>query len=410
MSGLINEKEMYLIIYMNRVFSVLTGGIKMISSDRTGRYVEQMDGYKAFIPSPLPPIPEITIDQEIWSLLSEADRVLGRFDGLIEALPNLDLFVFMYIRKEAIFSNQIAGNQVSLMDVLKFESGILEPDNPQGAAQVINYISAINYGLERLKDVPVSLRLIQDIHRVLMQDRQGAAQEPGEFRRTPKRIESEDFFAPDAAYVPPPPYEMMQALDNLERFLQDSTPIPSLIKIALVHAQFETIHPFLDGNGRTGRLLITFLLDQKHILKYPLLYLSYYFKKYRSEYYDRLQYVRDHGDWEGWLKFFLRGVCEVAQRADSTVRNITHLKKQHHQLLLSEMGRRSENAIALLESLDLKPIFTMEHVESITHLSYPNANILVKTLCDIDIIQEITGNKRNRAFSYAPYLDAFKDL
>jgi Fic family protein len=202
---------------------------------------------------------------------------------------------------------------------------------------------------------------------------------------------------------------MAQALDNLEKFLHDSTPIPALIRVGLAHAQFETIHPFLDGNGRTGRLLITFLLCEQNILKRPLLYISHYFKKYRTEYYDRLQAVRDSGSWEGWLKFFLRGVYEVAQEASATARQIVNIKEEHRQLVLNKMGRRSGNAIALLESLYFRPIFTIEHVESVTELSYPNANTLVRDMCDIGLLQEITGQKRNRAFSYAPFLDVFRD-
>jgi Fic family protein len=381
----------------------------MVSAARAGRYVEQIEGYNAFIPNPLPPLPEIIMDQEMWNLLSQADRALGRLDGSTDALPNPDLFVFMYVRKEAVLSSQIEGTQASLIDVLEFESQALEPDNPQDAAEVVNYIAAINYGLERLNTLPVSLRLIREIHNKLMQGVRGAERDPGEFRRTQNWIGSGGCSLAQATYVPPPPHEMLQALDNLEKFLHDATPIPALIRIGLAHAQFETIHPFLDGNGRTGRLLITFLLCEQNILKRPLLYISHYFKKYRAEYYDRLQAVRDTGNWEGWLKFFLRGVYEVAQEASATARKIVNMKEEHRQLVLNEMGRRSGNAIALLESLYFRPIFTVEHVQAITELSYPNANTLVKDLCDIGLLAEITGQKRNRAFSYAPFLDVFRD-
>ncbi len=381
----------------------------MVSAARAGRYVGQIAGYKAFIPNPLPPLPEIIMDQEMWNLLSQADRALGRLDGSTDALPNPDLFVFMYVRKEAVLSSQIEGTQASLIDVLEFESQTLEPDNPQEVAEVVNYIAAVNYGLERLKDLPVSLRLIREIHQKLMQGVRGAERDPGEFRRTQNWIGAGGCSLAEATYVPPPPHEMIQSLDNLEKFLHDSTPIPALIRIGLAHAQFETIHPFLDGNGRTGRLLITFLLCEQNILKRPLLYISHYFKKYRAEYYDRLQAVRDSGNWEGWLKFFLRGVYEVAQEASATARKIVNMKEEHRQLVLDEMGRRSGKAIALLESLYFKPIFTVEHVQAITELSYPNANSLVKELCNIGLLEEITGQKRNRAFSYAPYLDVFRD-
>ncbi|MBW4419850.1 MAG: Fic family protein [Myxacorys californica WJT36-NPBG1] len=380
----------------------------MVSAARAGRYVEQIEGYKAFIPNPLPPVPEVIMDQEMWSLLSKADRALGRLDGSTDALPNPDLFVFMYVRKEAVLSSQIEGTQASLIDVLEFESQALEPDNPQDAAEVVNYIAAINYGLERLKNLPVSLRLVREIHNELMQGVRGAERDPGEFRRSQNWIGSGGCSLAEASYVPPPPHDMIQALDNLEKFLHDPAPIPALIKVGLAHAQFETIHPFLDGNGRTGRLLITFLLCEQNILKRPLLYISYYFKKYRTEYYDRLQSVRDSGNWEGWLKFFLRGVNEVAQEASTTARNIVNMKEQHRQLVLNKMGRRSGNAIALLETLYSKPIFTVEFVQTTTELSYPNANSLVRDLCDIGLLEEITGQKRNRAFSYAPYLDVFQ--
>jgi len=381
----------------------------MVSAPGTGKYVEQMTGYKAFIPNPLPPVPEIMMDQEMWNLLSQADRALGRLDGATDALPNPDLFVFMYVRKEAVLSSQIEGTQASLIDILEFESRALEPDNPQEVAEVVNYVAAINYGLERLKNLPVSLRLIREIHKELMQGVRGAERNPGEFRHTQNWIGAGRCSLAEATYVPPPPYEMLQSLDNLEKFLHSPQPMPTLIKIGLAHAQFETIHPFLDGNGRTGRLLITFLLCEQNILQRPLLYISYYFKKNRAEYYDHLQAVRDSGNWEGWLKFFLCGVYEVAQEAAATARKIVNLKEEHRQLVLNKMGRRSGNAIALLESLYFKPIFTVEHAEAITNLSYPNANSLIKNLSDLGLLQEITGQKRNRAFSYAPYLAVFGD-
>jgi Fic family protein len=381
----------------------------MVSAFRTGQYIEQLEGYKAFIPGPLPPVPEIVMDQEMWNLLSQADRALGRLDGATDALPNPDLFVFMYVRKEAVLSSQIEGTQASLIDVLEFESKALEPDNPQEVAEVVNYIGAINYGLERLKNLPVSLRLIREIHQELMQGVRGAERNPGEFRRSQNWIGAGGCSLAEASYVPPPPHQMLQSLDNLEKFLHNPQPMPTLIKVGLAHAQFETIHPFLDGNGRTGRLLITFLLCEQNILQRPLLYISYYFKKYRAEYYDRLQAVRDSGNWEGWLKFFLRGVYEVAQEAAATARKIVNLKEEHRQLVLDRMGRRSGNAIALLESLYFRPIFTVEHAEAITNLSYPNANTLIKDLSEIGLLQEITGQKRNRAFSYEPYLAVFQD-
>lgn len=390
--------------------SLVNGIDNMIDTDRAGRYVEQLTGYKAFIPSPLPPIPKLCIDDEMLELLSQADRALGRLDGSTDALPNPDLFVFMYVRKEAVLSSQIEGTQASLIDVLEFESRTVEPDNPQDVTEVVNYIAAINHGLKRLKDFPLSLRLIREIHKELLREGRGSEKGPGEFRHSQNWIGEGRCSLKEATYIPPPPHEMQEALNNFEKFLHDPAPMPALIKIGLAHAQFETIHPFEDGNGRTGRLLITFLLCEKNILKRPLLYISYYFKKYRLQYYDYLQSVRNNGDWESWLKFFLKGVYEVAQEASTVARQIVKLKEEHCQIVMDKMGnRKAGNAIALLEKLYNKPIFNIEIAQEITHLSYTNANNLVKELCTIKIVVEITGNKRNRTFAYDQYLSLFKD-
>jgi Fic family protein len=213
----------------------------------------------------------------------------------------------------------------------------------------------------------------------------------------------------DALFVPPPPHEMQGALDNMEKFLYDKTPMPMLIKVGLIHAQFETIHPFLDGNGRVGRLLITFLLCERGILKRPLLYLSYFFKRYRAEYYDLLQAIRDRGDWEGWLKFFLRGVYEVAQEATETARKIVNLREEHRRIIHQHFGQRTGRALSLLETLFLMPIISVHSVVQITNLTFGNANKLVDQFCKLDLLSEITGQKRNRLFSYNPYLALFKD-
>ncbi|MUG96881.1 Fic family protein [Scytonema sp. UIC 10036] len=379
-------------------------------TNRAGRYIEQLSGYKAFIPNPLPPVPKIDVDDEMLQLLSMADRALGRLDGSTDALPNPDLFVFMYVRKEAVLSSQIEGTQASLIDILEFESHTVEPDNPQDVTEVANYISAINYGLKRLESLPVSLRLIREIHKELMKSGRGSEKEPGEFRRSQNWIGPGGCSLKEATYVPPPPHEMADSLNNLEKFLHDSSPMADLIKIGLAHAQFETIHPFQDGNGRAGRLLITFLLCEKRILKRPLLYISYYFKKFRLEYYDRLQSIRDNGDWEGWLKFFFKGVYEVAQEASTVARQIINLKETHSQIVREHMGnRKSGSALTLLEKLYFKPIFNVDSAAEITQLSYPNANKLIKELCDMGLLKEITGNKRNRSFVYSPYLSIFND-
>lgn len=376
---------------------------------RAGLYAKQPTGYKAFLPNPLPPEPPVQMDEELWALLSQADRALGRLDGSTEVLPNPDLFVFMYVRKEAVLSSQIEGTQASLIDVLEFEAQTLEPDRPQDVGEVINYVDAMNYGLERLEDLPVSLRLIREIHRRLLSGVRGEARNPGEFRETQNWIGPPGCTLQTATFVPPPVPEMRQALGNLETFLHDETPMPVLLRVGLAHAQFETIHPFLDGNGRIGRLLTTFLLVEKGILKRPLLYLSYYFKKNRSEYYDRLQAVRDRGDWEGWLKFFLRGVHSVAQKATAVARQIVNVRESHREVVTKRLGRGAGRALALLETLYDRPVVSVNRVTEVTGLTFANANTLVKQLSDLGLLSEITGRRRNRVFVYRPYLDLFED-
>jgi Fic family protein len=244
--------------------------------------------------------------------LSRADRALGRLDGATETLPNPDLFVFMYVRKEAVLSSQIEGTQASLLDVLEVEAQ-LTTYNPFDVEEVINYVGAMNHGLTRLATLPVSLRLIREVHARLLAGVRGSQSNPGEFRRVQNHIGPPGCSLEQARFVPPPPNQLHECLADLERFIHAEDEIPVLIRVGLIHAQFETIHPFLDGNGRVGRLLITLLLCDREILRRPLLYISYYFKRNRTEYYDRLQRVRDYRDWEGWITFFLRGVFEVAQ-------------------------------------------------------------------------------------------------
>jgi Fic family protein len=383
--------------------------IQANQSTRAGRYERQMTGYNAFIPKGLPPDPPVAMDEEMWAGLSRADLALGRLDGSTETLPNPDLFVFMYVRKEAVLSSQIEGTQASLMDVLEFEARTLEPGRPQDVAEVVNYVAAMNHGLDRLKDFPVSLRLIREIHERLMSGVRGSQRAPGEFRQSQNWVGPQGSTLANATYVPPPPHEMKRALDELERFLHDQTPMPVLIKVGMAHAQFETIHPFLDGNGRVGRLLITFLLCENKILKRPLLYLSHYFKRNRAEYYDRLQAIRERGSWEAWLKFFLRGVSEVADEAAATARRIVTLREEHRNLVTVRLGRGTARALKLLESFYFRPIVSVHSIATDTGLSYANANTLVKQFVEIGLLKETTGQKRHRRFAYDPYLTLFAD-
>lgn len=382
-------------------------GNKNNVAGRAGRYILQPTGYRAFIPAPLPPTPSLQMDQEIWTLLSNADRALGRLDGATEILPNPDLFVIMYVRKEAVLSSQIEGTQASLIDVLEFEVQALEATNSLDVQEVINYQEAMKYGLSRLSKLPLSLRLIREIHARLMQGVRGSDKLPGEFRRSQNWIGPAGSSIANAPFIPPPPAEMDEALGHWERFLHSEDPIPFLLKVGLVHAQFETIHPFLDGNGRIGRLLITFLMCEKQVVKRPLLYLSYFFNRNRTEYYDRLQATRDKGDWEGWLRFFLTGVAEVAQEATETARKIVALREQHRDLVLNKLGRNTAKGLELLEGLYFQPVVTVSVFSTSSGLSFANANNLISTFAELGILEETTGQRRNRVFRYSSYLNLF---
>ncbi len=376
---------------------------------RAGRYIRQPSGYRAFLPASLPPDPPVVLDGGLHTLLSDADRALGRLDGSIQTLPNPDLFVAMYVRKEAVLSSQIEGPQSSLQDVLKAEARILSPEAPADVDEIFNYIHAMRHGLERLSTLPVSVRLIREIHAHLLRGGRGHKLTPGELRSTQNWIGPQGCTLREASFVPPPPHELPRLLGDLENYLHQNQQLPVLIAIGLAHAQFETIHPFLDGNGRVGRLLITFLLCEKAILSRPVLYLSWYFKAHRQDYYDRLQAVRDQGDWEGWLAFFLRGVFVVSQQASETVRRILLLREQHRQAITDLVGASAANGHRTLEHLYEQPIATVKQVQEWIGTSYPAANNLVNRLVDLGILYEMTGHKRNRRFLYRHYLDLFHE-
>jgi Fic family protein len=377
--------------------------------DRAGSYRAQPTGYRAFIPSPLPPVPPLRTEGDLQSLLSDADRALGRLDGSVQTLPNPDLFVFMYVRKEAVLSSQIEGTQSSLQDLLAAEADVLDKNAPRDVDEVVNYVRAMNHGLARLPDLPVSVRLIREIHQRLVQGVRGGRLTPGDLRRTQNWIGPPGSTLAQATFVPPPPDAVPQALGDLERFLHADDDLPLLIKIGLAHAQFETIHPFLDGNGRVGRLLITFLLTERNALRKPVLYLSHYLKRHRSAYYDHLQAVRDRGDWEGWLRFFLQGVKEVSEEAVETAGRILAMRERHRGAITDELGRAAGNGHKVLESLFDRPIVSVQDVRSRTRTTYPAANNLVRRFVELGILVEITGNVRNRRFRYDPYVKLFTE-
>ena len=374
---------------------------------RAGRYITQPTGYRAFIPSALPPIPPIQVEGELQSLLSQADRALGRLDGSILTLPNPDLFVFMYVRKEAVLSSQIEGTQSSLQDLLAAEARILSPDRPKDVDEVVNYVTAMNYGLDRLRELPLSVRLIKEIHERLLQGVRGARLAPGELRRSQNWIGPGGCTLNEATFVPPPPHEVPGALGALENFLHSANNLPQLIQIGITHAQFETIHPFLDGNGRMGRLLITFLLCQQGILLKPVLYLSHFFKQHRAQYYEHLQAIRDQGHWEQWLAFFLGGIISVSHEATETARRILTLRENHRAAVTTHLGRAAGNGHRVLESLYKRPIVSVAEIQALTGTTFTAANSLVSRLANLDILQEATGYKRNRVFRYQPYIAIF---
>ena len=379
--------------------------------DRSGQYIKQLQGYKAFIPEPLPPKnPELSIDDELQDYLSGADISLGRLDGSIQMLPNPDLFIEMYVKKEAVISSQIEGTQSSLSQLLKKESEVNDPDTPSDVYEVSNYVKAMHRGLELLNDLPVSVRLVKEIHKELLRDVRGQEKNPGELRKSQNWIGSEGRDIRHATFVPPPEHEMVKALSDWEKFLHQNDHIPVLVKIGMAHAQFETIHPFLDGNGRVGRLLITLLLCEWDKLQEPVLYLSHFFKQHRQEYYELLQNVRDLGDWESWIKFFVRGVSEVSGQATDTSREIVSLREKHRGLIVEEFGNVAGNGLKVLERLFLKPYITVKQIESLTGVTFSAANNLMGKFENVGVLTEITGQKRNRQYEYSDYLNLFSAI
>ncbi len=370
-------------------------------SNRAGFFMKQPSGYVAFIPNPLPPEPPIFVDDEMFKLLSDADRKLGRLDGITQILPNPDLFVAMYVQKEAVLSSQIEGTQASLIDVLGQEDG--NHEKKEHIDEVVNYVHAMKYGLERLSTLPLCLRLLKEIHSKLLKDGRGSSKNPGEFRSTQNWIGPAGCDLLNATFVPPPVPEMHEALGQLEKFLHSDDNIPSLIKIGLIHAQFETIHPFLDGNGRVGRLLITFWLCQQEILSQPLLYLSYYFKQNRLEYYDRLMAVRTKGDWEGWLKFFLKGIAQVSDESINSAKEIIKLRDQYTKIVHQ---KKKTSYQKLLDILFEHPILTTTKASELLDITYPTANSIINDFCHWGILKpRDPSKKRNQNYVFHRYIE-----
>ena len=371
---------------------------------RSGRYIRQPTGYSAFIPAELPPHPPIDLAR-LTPVLSAADQEIGRLDGVTRTLPNPDLYVAMYVRREAVLSSQIEGTQSSLDDVLSYQLDAATPGIPRDVGEVVNHIAAMNHGLARLARLPMSLRLIREIHGVLMRGVRGSERTPGEFRTSQNWIGQAGATLDEAAFVPPPPHEVPRLMGNLESLLHDPAGLPRLVHAGVAHAQFETIHPFLDGNGRVGRLLITFLLVHRGVLERPLLYLSQYLRRDRSEYYEQLMAVRE-GNWEGWLEFFLRGVEQTSIEATRTAAGILRLREHHRNVVGARLGA---TGLRLLDALFEQPLVNVPWVRQRLDVSYPTANKLVGAFEGLGVLREVTGHRRNRVFRYEPYVALFEE-
>ena len=374
-------------------------------SQRLGRYIVKTYGeesVRAFVPPPLPPSPPVRLEK-LQLLLGEADQSLGRLDGLASVLPNLSLFIYGYIRKEAVLSSQIEGTQSSLSDLLLFENNEAPGVPLHDVLEVSNYVAALKHGLDRLRGgFPLSLRLIREIHGVLLSKGRGSDKQPGEFRQSQNWIGGTR--PGTAAFVPPPPDLVLDCMNALELFLHvERTDLPLLIKAGLVHVQFETIHPFLDGNGRVGRLLITFMLCAAGVLREPILYLSLYFKQHRPAYYDLLDRVRSNGDWETWLIFFLTGVRDTAEQAAAAARRILAVFEEHRRKI-ETLGRPAASVLRVFEHLQRNPILSIPGAAKSIGISAPTVAKSLEHMRKLGILREITGRQRHRLFVYDAYV------
>jgi len=377
----------------------------------TGRHEETSTGgerVRAFVPRTLPPDPPLLLDGKLQLLLEQSLLALGRLDNLPTLLPDTGLFLYTYVRKEAVLSSQIEGTQSSLSDLLLFELEQAPGVPIDDVVEVSNYVAALDHGLKRLREgFPLSNRLIREIHATLLSRGRGSDKAPGEFRRTQNWIGGTR--PGNAHFVPPPPHAVPDLMGDLERFLhEERSNLPVLVKSGLAHVQFETIHPFLDGNGRIGRLLITFLLCHAGILREPLLYLSLYFKQHREEYYRQLDRVRLDGDWEGWLGFFLEGVRQTAEGAVSTAQRLITLFREDRERIQGT-GRVAGSALRVHDVMRERPIATLGEVAKRTDLSFPAASAGMGRLVAMGIATELTGRKRNRIFAYDRYLNILNE-
>ena len=378
-----------------------------MEKERAGRFISILSGeleYKAYEPSNLPPMPKIEFDEELSTLIGMANRTIGILDGMSARIPDIDLFVAMYVRKEALLSSQIEGTQATLDDIL--DPNIEENTNLE-VSDVINYIKAMQLATNRLQELPICNTLFREIHEVLMKGVRGEDKNPGEFRRSQNWIGPQGCSLKDAVYVPTSPEIMDAAMSNLEKYINSEDEMDALIKIGLAHYQFETVHPFLDGNGRISRMLITLWLMEQKILKYPVFYISYYLKRNRVEYYDRLTEVRRKGNYEQWIKFFLKGIIASSEDAVKSIEEIIRLNDLDIQKVKSISGR-NKNIIKLFEYLGKNPIIDIAKTAKELNLQYNTVAKAVEKLGEIGILKQVNKAKRNRCFAYDEYLKILK--
>ena len=377
-----------------------------MTSERAGGFRPQVTGYEAFMPKPLPPDPQLQWDAELLGLLSEATTALGRLDGMASTLPDPDFFVASYVRREAVLSSQIEGTQSSLDDLFAHEVEVQRTGLMADINETVNYVRAMRLGLQLLDELPLSGRLIRRVHEELMTGTRGQERTPGEFRKSQNWIGPAGCTLATAAFVPPSPDDLGTAVHDLEIYLNDSND-PPLVLAGLAHAQFETINPFLDGNGRVGRLLITLLLVQRGALARPLLYLSLFLKQNRLGYYDRLNAIRTHGDWEGWLKFFLTGVTATASDAVRVAGELSALTDKHRQIAISH--NFGKYGWPLLNLLAEQPIMTIKYATAKLGATSTTIGGLFDQMAPLGMVAEITGRRRNRVYRYSPFLDILAD-
>lgn len=368
---------------------------------RSGEYINNLSGeavYKSFRPSPLPP--ELTIDNELTNILSEASKSLAVLDTVSTYIPNMNLFVSMYVRKEALLSSQIEGTQATLEDVF---DPLIDQNTNQNVADVINYIKATEFSLNRMKELPLCNRLLKETHAVLMSGVRGQEKNPGEFRISQNWIGAGGSSLKNAKYIPPNPDDMLQAMSELEKYINSDDSLNVLIQTALIHYQFETIHPFLDGNGRVGRLLITLFLIEKNVLKSPSLYISYYLKKNRIEYYDRMSEVRNKDNYEQWIKFFLTAIKESADESVEAIMKLSALHDKNTEKI-SKLGRASKNTMLVFDYIEKNPIIDIKQTALELNLAFSTVSNAVNKLVNMEILIQTNNANRNRVFAYEDYL------